>query len=100
MSQNKIKNFSMSYNLLAKSISNGNRNREGNLEIAQVYFWKFLNCQSKKRVISKILKIYTKNCSNQTCDYCLITPNQQTLYIETNIFSQRAITNQRVAITK
>ena len=38
MSQNKIKNFSMAYNLLAKSISNRNRNREGNLEIAQVYF--------------------------------------------------------------
>ena len=47
------------------------------------------------------LKIYTKNCSNQTCDYWLITPNhsiwwQQTLCIERNIFEQWAIANQRV----
>ena len=30
--------------------------------------------------------IYSQNCPNQTCDYWLITPNQQTLCIETNIF--------------
>ena len=29
---------------------------------------------------------YPKNCPNQTCDYWLITLNQQTLSIETNIF--------------
>ena len=43
--------------------------------------------------------IYPQNRPNQTCDYWLITPNQQTLCIETNIILQRAITNQR-AITK
>ena len=40
--------------------------------------------------------IFEKNRLNQTCEYWLMTPNQQTLCIETNIFSQRAITNQRV----
>ena len=39
--------------------------------------------------------INSKNCPNQICDYWLITPNQQTLCIETNIFQQRAFTNQR-----
>ena len=39
--------------------------------------------------------IYPKNCPNQTCDYWLITSNQQPLCIETNIFYQRAVTNQR-----
>ena len=40
-------------------------------------FWKF----------SKITRvIYPQNCPNQTCDYWLITSNQQTLCIETNIF--------------
>ena len=39
--------------------------------------------------------IYPKNFSNQTCDYCLITQNQQTYCIEVNIFWQRAITNQK-----
>ena len=28
--------------------------------------------------------IYLKKCPNQTCDYSLITPNQQTLCIETD----------------
>ena len=55
-----------------------------------MHFWKFWNCLNKKRAISKISKImrviYTKNCPNQTCDYWLITPNQQTLCIETDIF--------------
>ena len=27
--------------------------------------------------------IYSKNCQNQACDYWLITPNQQTLCVET-----------------
>ena len=36
---------------------------------------------------SKIMRvIYAKNCPNQICDYWLITPNQQALCIETNIF--------------
>ena len=39
--------------------------------------------------------IYPKNRSKQTCDYWLITRNQQTLCNEPNIFQQRAITNQR-----
>ena len=30
--------------------------------------------------------IYPKNRLNQTCDYWLITPKQQTRFIETNIF--------------
>ena len=40
----------------------------------------------------------SKSRANQTCDYWLITPNQQTLYIETNI-DERGITKQRT-ITK
>ena len=40
-------------------------------------------------------KISRVNRSKQTCDYWLITPNQQTLCTETNIFLQRAITKQR-----
>ena len=39
-------------------------------------------------------EIYPKYHPNQTCDY-LITPKQQTLCIETNIFNQRAITKQQ-----
>ena len=46
--------------------------------------------------ISKFLKItlliYPKNCLNQICDYWLITPNQQTISIETNILQQWEIT--------
>ena len=38
--------------------------------------------------------IYPKNRPNQTSGYWLITPNQQTLCIETNIFKQQKITNQ------
>ena len=53
-----------------------------NFEIARV--------KSKAREISKFPKIkgaiYPQICSNQTCDYSLITPNQQILYINTNIF--------------
>ena len=44
--------------------------------------------------------IYPKNRPNQACDYWLITLNQQTLYIETNIFQQRGITKQRAGNTK
>ena len=45
---------------------------------------------------SKIVRVISlKNRSNQACDYWFITPKQQTLCIETNIFKQRAITNQR-----
>ena len=44
-----------------------------------------------RRVIrDKFLKItrviYPQNRPNQTCSYWLITPNQKTLCIETNIF--------------
>ena len=50
------------------------------------------------RAISKFSKItrviYPNNRSNQKCGYWLVTPNQQTLCIETN--TQRVITNQRV----
>ena len=52
----------------------------------KVHFWKFSKI---KRVI------YPKNRPNQTCDDWLITPNQQTLCSEANIFQQWAITNQR-----
>ena len=42
------------------------------------------------RAISKLSKItrvnYLKNYPNQTCNYWLITPNEQTLCVETNIF--------------
>ena len=34
--------------------------------------------------------IYPQNCPNQTCGYWLITPNQQTLCIETSIFYKSA----------
>ena len=67
----------------------------------RVHSWKFWNCPSKTRAISKFSKntrvIYPKSCPNQTCDYWLIKPNQETLCFETNIFKQRAITNQWVA---
>ena len=49
---------------------------------------------------------YPKNPLNQTCNYWLIKPNQQTLCIESNSFnsgqlqiSKQAVTKQR-AITK
>ena len=46
-----------------------------------------INCPSAFSKFSKITwVIYPKNCPNQTCDYWLITPNPQTLCIETNIF--------------
>ena len=54
-----------------------------------------INCTSSflkvlKIIISKVSKItkmiYPKDSGNQTCDYWLITPNQQTLCIETIIF--------------
>ena len=50
------------------------------------HFWKFGNCPIKMRAISKFSKItmliYSKNCTNQTCDYWLIIPNQQTLILK------------------
>ena len=37
---------------------------------------------------SKIMRVvYSKNCPNQTCDYWLITPNQQTLCINQGLGS-------------
>ena len=67
-------------------------------------FWKFLDWPSETRAISKFSNItsvtYPKNCLNQTCDYWLITPNQQTFCIETNIFKQQVFTIIERAITK
>ena len=42
--------------------------------------------QFQKFILNFTRVIYPKNCSNQTCHYWLITPNQQTLCIETSIF--------------
>ena len=40
-----------------------------------------------KIVLAKLARmIYPKNRPKQTCDYWLITLNQQNLFIETNIF--------------
>ena len=67
--------------------------------IARLHFWKFWNCPSKTRETSKFSKItrviYPKDFPNQICDYWLTTTNQQTLCFESNIFEERAITNQR-----
>ena len=63
-----------------------------------MHFGKFWNHPSKTRTISIFSKttrvICPQNYPNQTCDCWLITPNQQKLCIETNIFEQRAIRNQ------
>ena len=62
---------------------------------------KLPNCISENFEIFKNHEgIYPKNHPNQTCGYWLITPNQQTFCTETNIFEQRAITNQRLGIYK
>ena len=49
-----------------------------------------INCPSETRLISNFLKIkgmiYPQNLLNQTYGCWLITPNQKTLSIETNIF--------------
>ena len=45
-----------------------------NFEITRVKRGQFQNFLKIARMI------YSKNCPNQTCDYWLITPNQQTLY--------------------
>ena len=53
-------------------------------------FERAINYPSKTMAISKFSKImmiiYVKNHPNQTCDYWLITPNQQTLFTGINIF--------------
>ena len=49
-----------------------------NFEIARVKRGQFQIFQKSR--------FHPKNCPNQTCDYWLITPNQQTVHIETNIF--------------
>ena len=51
-----------------------------NFEIAQVKRGQFQNFQKSRGWF------VPKNCPNQTCDYCLITRNQQTLCVEPNIF--------------
>ena len=49
----------------------------------------------------KIMRvIYPKNRPNQTCDYWLITLNQQTICIETNIFNNGQLQIRVPAITK
>ena len=45
---------------------------------------KFLSAFLKILKLPSMRMIYTKNALKQTCDYWLITSNQQTLYIETN----------------
>ena len=50
-----------------------------------------IDCPSAFSKIARV--IYSKNRPNQTCDYWLITSNQQTLCIKA-IFKERAITNQ------
>ena len=52
----------------------------GIFEIALVLLGRFQNFSKITRVI------YPKKNLNLTCDYWLITPNQQTVCIETNIF--------------
>ena len=57
----------------------------------RVNFWNFWHF----RTFLKITRvIYRKYRLNHTCGYWLITPNQQTLCIETNIFQRPEITNQ------
>ena len=51
-----------------------------NFEVVRVKRGQFQSFQKITRMI------YPKNRPNQTCGYWLITPNQQTLCIETNIF--------------
>ena len=55
-----------------------------NFETARVKRGQFQNFQ--KSIHPFIRVIYPNNCSNQTCDYWLITPNQQTSCIETITF--------------
>ena len=43
--------------------------------------------------------IYPKNCPNQTCYYWLIAPNEQTVFIETNIFNSGQLQISEWAIT-
>ena len=51
-----------------------------NFKIGRVKQGQFQNFSKITRVI------YPKICPNQTCGYWLITPKQQTLCVETNIF--------------
>ena len=59
-------------------------------QIATLQFWKFWNCSSKTRAISKIFKNQKDDLSQKLpesySEYWLIVPNQETLCIETNIF--------------
>ena len=60
------------------------------LKIARVKRGKF-------QTFSKITRvIYPKNNLNQTCDYWLITPNQETLCIKTSIFNSQQLQNNTV----
>ena len=92
LQKKEIRSFSMPYNLLAKSISTSNHMFERVIwdKLPKCIFEKFWNCLGKKRANSKISKIikviYIKYFPNRICDYWLITPNQQTLCIETNIY--------------
>ena len=44
--------------------------------------------------------LYPKNHPNHTFDYWLVTPNQQTSYIETDTFTSGILQNSGWAITK
>ena len=59
-------------------------------KLPERFFENFEIARLKTRATSKYSKImrviYHKNCLNQTCDYWLITSNQQTLSSEINIF--------------
>ena len=54
-----------------------------------------INCPcAYLRIFSKIMRvIYPKNGPNRTCDYWLITPSQQTLYIELISFNNGQLQN-------
>ena len=62
-----------------------------------VHFWEFWNCPSKTRAVLEFLKIMKvispKSCSNQAGDYCLITPNPQTLLLKLISFNREQLQN-------
>ena len=53
-------------------------------QIARVHFWKF--CEGNFKIFKNHEGNLSPKSPNQTCGYWLITPNQQTFCIETNIF--------------
>ena len=88
----------MWYNLLANSISTSNH-------ISGRTIWdKLPKCLRFTQAISAFSKItrviYPRNCSNQTCDYWLITPNQQTLGLRLISFNRGQLQISEWAIRK